>query len=120
MHEETNSHLIWECWNVQDFWSKIQNILLSSDFEIQLNYFKVSFGVSPYGNIKNTVISFVILSAKHYIFSSKYKQRNPDINRFLLMVKGTRDYEKYIALFKDKIELHDRNWQIFGILCYYL
>ena len=76
--------------------------------EIQLNYFKVSSGISPYGNIKKTVINFVILVANQYIFLLKYKQRTPDINGFLLMVKRTRDYEKYIALSKDKIELHDR------------
>ena len=37
------------------FGKKIQNTLLTSDFEIQLDCFKVSFGVSPYGNIAKTV-----------------------------------------------------------------
>ena len=85
-------------------------------FEIQLNYLNVSFGCSPYGNIKNTVINFVILLAKHYIFSSKYKQRIPEINGFVLMVKRNRDYEKYIVSSKDKIELHDRKWEMLRFL----
>ena len=43
MHEETNADLFWECWYVQDFCPKIQNILLTSDFEIQLSYFNLEF-----------------------------------------------------------------------------
>ena len=56
MHVETNAHLFWECWYVLDLWSKIQNILLTSAFEIQLNYFKVSFGALPYVHYENKPI----------------------------------------------------------------
>ena len=96
---------------------------LTSDFEIQLNYFKVSFRVSLYEIIKNTVINCVILLAKHYIFSSKYKQWTRDLIGLLLMLKRTRDYEKYIALSKDKIELHDRHGkclEFYDIMLYLL
>ena len=35
-HEETNAHLFWECWYVQDLWSQIREILTFNNSEIQL------------------------------------------------------------------------------------
>ena len=67
----------------------------------------------------------MILVAKHYIFSSKYKQRTLDINGFLLMVKRTRDYEKYIALSKNEIKQNfmienGKCFEFYDIMLYFL
>ena len=46
MQEETNFHLSWHCWYIQALWSKIQEILIFNNIDIQLNYFNTSFGTS--------------------------------------------------------------------------
>ena len=92
MQEESNSHPYWECWHVQEFWSKIQNFLLINNLEIQLNYFRISFGIAPNGNLKHSVFNFVILLAKYYIFGSKYKHQIPNIKRFLSLLERTREF----------------------------
>ena len=43
MQEETNVHLFWQCWYIQDRWSKVQEILTSNNIEIELSYFNISF-----------------------------------------------------------------------------
>ena len=47
MQKESNSHLFWECWHVQELWSQIQNFLLSNNLEIKFNYFRICFGIKP-------------------------------------------------------------------------
>ena len=82
-NEETNAHLLWQCWYVQDLWSKIQEILNANNIDISLSYFNVCFGVTFGNNLKHSVFNFIILLAKNYIFSSIYKQQIPNINGFL-------------------------------------
>ena len=91
-HEETNAHLFWECWYVQDLWSKIQEILTYNNAEIQLSYFTISFGVNYGTNPKHLVLLVI-----YYIFSTKYKQLLPTINGFLNLLIQTREFEEYIA-----------------------
>ena len=53
MQEETNFHLFWQCWYIQDLWSNVQEILTSNNIEIQLSYFNISFGVNCKNKPKN-------------------------------------------------------------------
>ena len=115
MQEETNAHLFWQCWYVQDLWSQIQEILNSNNIEIQLSYFNISFGVSFNNKVKNSVFNFIVLLVKYYIFSSKYKLQTPNINGFLQLLQQTREIEEHIAFSKDKLEVHRRKWQLLVI-----
>ena len=101
MQEETNAHLFWQCWYVQDLWSQIQEILNSNNIEIQLSYFNISFGVSFNNKVKNSVFNFIVLLVKYYIFSSKYKLQTPNINGFLQLLQQTREIEEHIAFSKE-------------------
>ena len=58
--EETNAHLFLECWYIQKFWSKIQEILTFNNIEKQLSYFAISFGVSFKNNQKGSLFNFII------------------------------------------------------------
>ena len=107
--EETNAHLFWECWYIQEFWSKIQEILTLNNIEIQLSYFANSFGVSFENNQKGSLFNFIILLAKYYIFVSKYKQQIPNINGFRNIFQQTREFEEYIAFSKNKLDVHRKN-----------
>ena len=111
-NEETNAHLFWQCWYVQDLWSKIQEILKANNIDISLSYFNICFGVTFGNNLKHSVFNFIILLAKNYIFSSKYKQQIPNINGFLSTLHQTKEFEEYIAFSKNKLDVHRKKWQL--------
>ena len=46
------STFFWQCWYIQDLWSKVQEILTSNNIEIQFSYFNTSFGVSYKNKLK--------------------------------------------------------------------
>ena len=83
MREETNAHLFWECFYVQEFWSKIQKFLKNNTLEIELMYYRIRFGILDKNNIKTSMIHFIILIAKYWIFASKYKIQTPSSEGFL-------------------------------------
>ena len=113
--EETNAHLFWECWYIQDLWSKIQGILTNNNIEIQLSYFTISFGVSFGKNKKSSIFNFIVLLVKYYIFVSKYKQQIPNINGFINLLQQTREFEECIAFSKNKLDVHRKKWQLIRI-----
>ena len=113
--EETNIHLFWQCWYIQELWSQVQDILTSNNIEIELSYFNVSFGVKFKNKLKNSVFNFIVLLVRYYIFSSKYKMQIPTINGFLRLLQQTREIEEQIAFAKDKLEIHQRKWQLIQI-----
>ena len=115
MQEETNFHLFWQCWYIQDLWSNVQEILTSNNIEIQLSYFNISFGVNCKNKPKNLVFNFIVLLVKYYIFSSKYKLQRPTINGFLQLLHQTREIEEHIAFSKGKLEVHRKKWQLLQI-----
>ena len=57
MQEETNAHLFWECSYVQEYWSKIQKFLKDNNLEIELTYYRISFGILDKNNIKTSMIN---------------------------------------------------------------
>ena len=118
-HEETNAHLFWECWYVQDLWSQIQEILTFNNIEIRLSYFTISFGVNYGANPKHLVFNFIVLLAKYYIFSTKYKQQLPAINGFLNLLIQTREFEEYIAFSKNKLDIHNKKWHLITLFFSY-
>ena len=98
--DETNAPLFWECWYIQEFWSKIQEILTLNNIEIQLSYFAISFGLSFENNQKCSLFNFITLLAKYYI---------PNINGFRNILQQTREFEEYIAFSKNKFDVHRKN-----------
>ena len=110
MQEETNAHLFWECSYVQEYWSKIQKFLKDNNLEIELTYYRISFGILDKNNIKTSMINFIILIAKYWIFASKYKMQRPSSEGFLKVLHERKETEHYIALTKDKLEHHNQKW----------
>ena len=51
MQEETNAHLFWECFYVQEYWSKNTKFLKNNVLEIELTYHRIT-------GIWNTVFRF--------------------------------------------------------------
>ena len=66
--EETNAHLFWECWYIQDLWSKIQGKLTNNNIEIKLSYFTISFGVIFEIKIRKFNIQFYLSTSEILYF----------------------------------------------------
>ena len=67
MQEETNAHLFWECFYVQEYWSNL---------EIDLTYHRIRFGILDTNTIKTPMINFIILIAKLLDICIKVKTNN--------------------------------------------
>ena len=114
MQEETNAHLFLDCHFVQGYWSKIQKFLQDNNFEIDLTYYRISFGILDKNSVKTPMMNFIILIAKYCIFASKYKMQRPTFESFLKTLHQRKEAEHYIALAKDKIEQHNQKWGFLG------
>ena len=112
MQEETNAHLFWDCHFVQGYWSKIQKFLQDNNCEIDLSYYRISYGILDKNSVKTPMMNFTILIAKYCIFSLKYKMQRPTFER----LHQRKEAEHYIALAKDKIEQHNQKWDFWETL----
>ena len=43
MQEETNAHLLWDCFPGQEHWLKMQIFLKNNNLETDLTYYRISF-----------------------------------------------------------------------------
>ena len=82
MQEETNAQLFWECFDVQEYWSKIQTFLKDNSLEICLTYHRISLGILDKNNIITLMINFIILIAKCCIVALKFKMQRPTTEAF--------------------------------------
>ena len=78
--------------------------------EIELTYYRTSFGILDQNNIKTPMINFTILIAKYWIFASTYKMQRPPSEGLLKILHERKETEHYIALAKDKLEHYNQKW----------
>ena len=93
---------------MQENWSKV---LKNNNKEIDLTYHRISFGILDKNNIKTSMINFIILIAKYWIFASKYKMQRRTSEGFLRILHERKDTEHDIDLAKDKLEHHNQKWR---------
>ena len=113
-YTETVNHLFWECQNSQQFWSELKTFLTNKNINITFDLLNITFGVEGKG-VHNSLINFIIICGKYFIFRSKYIKTLPCFNSFKLYLNKRIEIEKHIALEKDKLEVHNRKWEQFII-----
>ena len=94
----------------QEFWSHLKTFLESVNINVWLDYKTICFGTDG-AKISETLINFIIISAKHYIFKCKYLKIVPNITFYKIFLNKRMEIEKCIAFEKDKIEQHTLKWQ---------
>ena len=82
MQEENNAHLYWDCIHSQQFWSHVRILLNGHYMQVDISYLNISFGMLNRNSMKNEMVNFIILLAKYYIYTSKYKQQKPNFEGF--------------------------------------
>ena len=92
------------------FWNKIECFLIGRGFDISLNYKLISLCTPDLNKKESQIVSFILILAKYFIFSNKYKKSIPNFNIFKLFLERREHLEKIIALKKDKLAIHNEKW----------
>ena len=113
-YTETVNHLFWECQSAQQFWSELKTFLNNINIIVTFDLQNITFGIEGKG-LRNSLINFIIICGKYFIFRNKYIKTNPCLNSFKLYLDKRIEIEKHIAFEKDKLDLHNRKWEQFII-----
>ena len=94
------------------FLVSIKTFLAELNIELTLNYKTICFGKMV--NIKKDIlVNFIIISAKYFIFKSKYLKIIPNITGYKRFLYKRIEIEKCIAFEKDKLDQHIIKWSPF-------
>ena len=86
---ETVTHLIWECPNSQQFWSELKTFLSNKNIVLTFNLFNITFGVEG-KDVHNSLIHFIIICGKYFIFRCNYLKTLPSFNSYKLYLNKYR------------------------------
>ena len=95
---DTIEHFFYYCSVVNNFWIHVGNLIFEA-FEIKLEYtvLEILLGIPCKKNTVMSIINFVILYAKRYIYCCRIHQRNLSINYFTGILKNRVKTEVYIC-----------------------
>ena len=105
-------HLFWDCQFAQEFWLQLKIFFSNINVNTSFDYNTICFGFIS-NHIRKTLINFVILRAKYFIFKSKYMKTIPNKLSFKNFFNTRMEIEKCIALENDKLEQHNLKWRTF-------
>ena len=109
MFIETNKQLFWECQCSRAFWTAIEVFINEKQLTTTLNYELISLGYTDRSSY-STLLNFVMIYAKYFIFKNKYEKTIPMFANFLKYLKHIENVEKVIASAKDKLRQHTDKW----------
>ena len=103
---ETISHLFWECPYTQRFLGEFQREVLKDEVALTFNNFIFGFLDGPF-----TILNFVVLYAKYYIFTTRYKNGKLCLALFQKALKHYYEIDEIIYLKQGKIILFLDKWR---------
>ena len=86
----------------------------NKNINITFDLLNITFGSEEKG-VHNSLLNFIIICGKYFIFRRKYIKTLPCFNSFKIYLNKRIEIEKHIALEKDKLEVHNRKWGQFII-----
>ena len=105
-HPELVSHLFFECDFVLSLWQEVRGLLSTFNENLQLNRTKLLFG--DHEQPCNSVINFVILSVKYFIWKEKFQSKTLNLTGFQSFLKFKLDDLKNACLFEEKETKFDK------------
>ena len=99
-YPETIKHLFFECEKAKQFWNLFKEWLNSvASITVDVNNEKM---ILFSWHKKNSILNYLLVVAKYYIYKSKFAQGNISILGFKAILKKKFEEEKYIAKINDK------------------
>jgi hypothetical protein len=107
---DTIEHYIFECANVKQFWSKLENWWNdTSKHKAILTLKHVIFGL--YYDINHFAnINYIILLAKFYIYRQRYAEKDINLNHFIIILKSRLTIERMICENNNTLTTFDKKW----------
>ena len=112
--EETITHFFWECPIINNFWKELFQQLRNSCLHIvnlNLSAELIIFGTKE-NVITDNVFDYIILIAKNYVYSCKWKERLeiPNVLVFKRILKNRFNIERYRSIVTNNQLRFDRDW----------
>ena len=110
---ETIYHLLWDCTIVQELWGNIFRWLQEkTQTNIMFSSKEILFGIENNIFFMHNAIFFIV---KQYIYAARCKNKIPNINEVINIIKYNIQVEKYIATKNDKLMYHNNKWALLNI-----
>ena len=110
---ETLIHIFWECSIIQTFWKNFQSWLKGGCAHIRtltLTKQDIIFQIQDRQRTDN-VLNLILLVAKSYIYSMKYKNKIPHLIPFQKLLLFSYNTEKFIAYSNCQWDKFNKMWQ---------
>ena len=112
--EESIIHMLWSCPLSQQFWSNL-NALINEKCQHAINFVcnetLVIFGLSQ-EVVTDSIMDFVLLLAKFYLYKSKIQNKAPNIKAFTRLLRDRYTIEKYrhVVIGQQEINKFCHSW----------
>ena len=113
MDIESVNHLFWECPYAQRFWADVKSLLMHYNVNVTFDLFKITFGFQNKEYQNNTLLNFITINAKYFIYINKCRKGIPNCTAFKAYLFKGIEIEKEIALRNDTLEKHNYKWRFF-------
>ena len=98
------------------FWLNIKDEYFNNrNININLDLLKITFGLQTQCRY-TSVINFVILSAKYYIYINKCRKTIPHLEGFKMYLSKCIEIDKQIAFKNDTLQQHYEKWSLLDII----
>jgi exonuclease III len=110
--KDSIAHCFWNCECTHYFWQSFENwinthCVNACNFKLSQSY--VLFGTET--NLRtDSTLDFIVLLAKHYIYSCKYKKERPFLHIFKQKLSWRYKIEKYNAMLSQTLPQFNVNW----------
>ena len=108
-------HMIYDCDVVKKFWEEFQNEFidrLPHAFNLKIDKELVLFGRKE-NTATDSVLDFVVLYAKFFLYKCKLQDINPTFVNFLFSLKKRFQMEKYLACINCKSIQFEEQWALY-------
>ena len=83
------------------------------NIDVTFNLLIITFGIQNKQYENSSIVNFIIINAKYFIYINKCRKGIPSCNAFKTYLFKSIEIEKEIALRNDTLEKHYHKWRLF-------
>ena len=107
---ETLMHLFWNCRHTKLFWERTFEWITQNFKDLENFKLSPSFCLGLIDNISDLLVHQIILIARSYIYTCKFKSSLPKLEMFIQLVKIAMKVEKQAALENNTVRAFEVKW----------
>ena len=110
MEQETICHIMFQCVEVQSLWKQFSEYI-EEQYGVKVKLDLTSVILNQVIEPRRSVINFLCLLTKHFIYVQRCLKNSLSFVVLKQIIKKIESIEKYIAIKKGKIQIHNRKWR---------